>query len=217
VDHLTSVLFVFAILFCSVLHRSLAMTQSFVVLGCRVWNALPHDMKILPTRASFVSAVRKMVRGVDASNWVIYLFIVIIVILRTCFVSVAPNILLNVECYECVLLWISYLIYKALVCNLLFFGAFASDIIFYLWSDFYGWLTFQWSLGQWVGMVWSHNTFFLIIYFINILNISDMKIIEDKNETHTLILTQIGRFEVESWDKSWNRSCRYKEQLHRMW
>jgi hypothetical protein len=52
-------------------HRSLAMSQSFVVLGCRAWNALPHAMKILPTRASFVSAVRRMVRGVDASNWVI--------------------------------------------------------------------------------------------------------------------------------------------------
>jgi hypothetical protein len=36
-------------------HCSLAMSQSFVVLGCRAWNALPHDMKILPTRASFVS------------------------------------------------------------------------------------------------------------------------------------------------------------------
>jgi hypothetical protein len=49
-------------------HRSLAMSESFVVLGCRAWNALPHAMKILPTRVSFVSAVRRMVSGVDASN-----------------------------------------------------------------------------------------------------------------------------------------------------
>jgi cell division protein FtsL len=28
-------------------HRSLAMRQSFVVLDCRAWNALLHDMKIL--------------------------------------------------------------------------------------------------------------------------------------------------------------------------
>jgi hypothetical protein len=72
-------------------HRSLAMSQSFVVLGRRAWNALPHDMKILPTRASFVSSVRRMVRGVDASNSVIYLF------LRTYFVSVAPTTLLKVQ------------------------------------------------------------------------------------------------------------------------
>jgi hypothetical protein len=31
-------------------------------------NTLPHDMKILPTRPSFVSAVRKMVLGADISN-----------------------------------------------------------------------------------------------------------------------------------------------------
>jgi hypothetical protein len=49
-------------------HRSLAMSQSFVVLGCRAWNALPHAMKILPTRVSFVSAVKRMVSGVNASN-----------------------------------------------------------------------------------------------------------------------------------------------------
>jgi hypothetical protein len=30
-------------------HCSLVMSQSFVVLGCRAWNALPHDLKILPT------------------------------------------------------------------------------------------------------------------------------------------------------------------------
>jgi hypothetical protein len=46
---------------------SLAMSQSFVVLGCRAWNELPHGMEFLPTWASFVSAVRRMVRGVDAS------------------------------------------------------------------------------------------------------------------------------------------------------
>jgi hypothetical protein len=47
---------------------SLAMSQSFVVLGCRAWNALHYDMKILPMRSSFVSAVKRMVHGVDASN-----------------------------------------------------------------------------------------------------------------------------------------------------
>jgi hypothetical protein len=26
-------------------HRTLAMSQSFVVLGCRAWNSLPHDVK----------------------------------------------------------------------------------------------------------------------------------------------------------------------------
>jgi hypothetical protein len=31
-------------------HCSLAMSQSFVVLGCWAWNAQPHGMKILPTR-----------------------------------------------------------------------------------------------------------------------------------------------------------------------
>jgi hypothetical protein len=41
------------------------MSQSFVVLGCRAWISLPHDMKILPIRALFVSAVRRIVRGVD--------------------------------------------------------------------------------------------------------------------------------------------------------
>jgi hypothetical protein len=52
----------------SLFRFALAMSQSFVVLGCRAWNALPHDMKILLTWTSFVSAVRKMIRGVDASN-----------------------------------------------------------------------------------------------------------------------------------------------------
>jgi hypothetical protein len=45
-------------------HRSLA----YVVLGCRAWNALNRNMKILLTWASIVSAVRRIVRGVDASN-----------------------------------------------------------------------------------------------------------------------------------------------------
>jgi hypothetical protein len=74
-------------------HRSLAMSQSFVVLSCRAWSAL--NMKILPPQDSFVSTVRSMVRGVEASNLVIYLF------LRTCFVSVAPTTLLDVMtvCY----------------------------------------------------------------------------------------------------------------------
>jgi hypothetical protein len=30
-------------------HRTLAMSQSFVVLCCRVWNSLPHGVKRLPT------------------------------------------------------------------------------------------------------------------------------------------------------------------------
>jgi hypothetical protein len=38
-------------------HRTLAMSQSFVVLGCRAWNSLPHDVKRLPTHGRFVSAV----------------------------------------------------------------------------------------------------------------------------------------------------------------
>jgi hypothetical protein len=38
----------------------LAMSQSFVVLGCRAWNSLPHDVKRLPTHGRFVSALRRM-------------------------------------------------------------------------------------------------------------------------------------------------------------
>jgi hypothetical protein len=53
-------------------HRSLAISQSFVTLGCRAWNALDHCMKILPTRASFVSAVRRMVCGVDAELFICF-------------------------------------------------------------------------------------------------------------------------------------------------
>jgi hypothetical protein len=30
-------------------HPTLAMSQSFVILGCRVWNFLPLDVKQLPT------------------------------------------------------------------------------------------------------------------------------------------------------------------------
>jgi hypothetical protein len=67
------------------------------------WNALPHAMKILPTRASFVAAVRRMVRGVDAWYWVIYLF------LLTCFVSVVATSLLDVKTvgYRGFLIWSS--------------------------------------------------------------------------------------------------------------
>jgi hypothetical protein len=36
-------------------HRSLAMSHSLVVLGCRAWKALPHGMKILPTRIDVFS------------------------------------------------------------------------------------------------------------------------------------------------------------------
>jgi hypothetical protein len=56
---------------------------------------LSHDIKILPRRNLFVSAVKKMVHGVDASNLVIYLF------LRTCYVSVAPTTLLEVVTVCC--------------------------------------------------------------------------------------------------------------------
>jgi multisubunit Na+/H+ antiporter MnhF subunit len=49
-------------------NRYLAMRQSFVVLDCRTWNALLHDMKILLTWVSFVSEGRRIVRDVDASN-----------------------------------------------------------------------------------------------------------------------------------------------------
>jgi hypothetical protein len=70
------VLFVFAISLCLVhvyeefgsYGSSLIARESFVVLGCRAWNALPRGMEFLPTWASFVSAVRRMIRGVDASN-----------------------------------------------------------------------------------------------------------------------------------------------------
>jgi hypothetical protein len=36
-------------------HRSLAMSHSLVVLGCRAWKALPHGMKILPARIDVFS------------------------------------------------------------------------------------------------------------------------------------------------------------------
>jgi hypothetical protein len=41
-------------------HRTVAMTQSFMVLGCSAWNLLPHDVKQLPTHWKFVSALRRM-------------------------------------------------------------------------------------------------------------------------------------------------------------
>jgi hypothetical protein len=34
-----------------------------VVLGCRAWNFLPHDVKWLPTHGRFVSALKGMYRG----------------------------------------------------------------------------------------------------------------------------------------------------------
>jgi hypothetical protein len=39
------------------------MGQSFVVLGYRAWNSLPHDVKRLPTHGRFVSALRGMYRS----------------------------------------------------------------------------------------------------------------------------------------------------------
>jgi hypothetical protein len=59
VSHLEStVTGMFAILLicflCFILaHRMLAMTQSFVVLGCNAWNSLPHDVN----HAEFVAAL----------------------------------------------------------------------------------------------------------------------------------------------------------------
>jgi hypothetical protein len=44
-------------------HRTLAMSHSFVVLGCRAWSSLPHDLKRLPTHGRFVSALREMYRS----------------------------------------------------------------------------------------------------------------------------------------------------------
>jgi hypothetical protein len=63
------VIFVFVIPFCFVYAYEEYVSPG-LSLSCNesAWNALLHDMKILPTRASFVSAVSKMVRGVDASN-----------------------------------------------------------------------------------------------------------------------------------------------------
>jgi hypothetical protein len=44
-------------------HRTLAMSPSFVVLDCRAWNCLLHDVKRLPTHGRFVSALRGMYRS----------------------------------------------------------------------------------------------------------------------------------------------------------
>jgi hypothetical protein len=46
-------------------HRTLAMAMSlsFVVLGCRAWNSLLHDVKRLLTHGRFVSALKRMYRG----------------------------------------------------------------------------------------------------------------------------------------------------------
>jgi hypothetical protein len=44
-------------------HRALAMSLSFVVLGCRAWSSLPHDLKRLPTHGRFVSALRGIYRS----------------------------------------------------------------------------------------------------------------------------------------------------------
>jgi hypothetical protein len=58
----------FAILFiCFILpHCTLAMvamSQPFVVLICRAWNFLPHDVKRLPMHGRFVSALKGMYRS----------------------------------------------------------------------------------------------------------------------------------------------------------
>jgi hypothetical protein len=44
-------------------HRSLAMARSFVVLGCRAWNSLPHDLKALPSHGAFVGALKRTMRN----------------------------------------------------------------------------------------------------------------------------------------------------------
>jgi hypothetical protein len=44
-------------------HRTLAKSQSFVVLGCRAWKSLPHDGKRLPTHGRFVSNLRGSYRS----------------------------------------------------------------------------------------------------------------------------------------------------------
>jgi hypothetical protein len=52
--------------------RLIALLQSvspLLYLTAGRGNALPHGMKILPMRVSFVAAVRRMVRGVNASKF----------------------------------------------------------------------------------------------------------------------------------------------------
>jgi hypothetical protein len=65
-----SFLSVFSVSFCLITrnltvpsHRTVAMSQSFVVLGCRTWNFLPHDVRRLPTHGRFVSALKEMYRS----------------------------------------------------------------------------------------------------------------------------------------------------------
>jgi hypothetical protein len=90
------------------------MSKSFVVLGCRAWNAIPQDTNILPTRASIASFVSRMIRGVQS-----YLFVLTHVF---CFCGTHHI----VECYACVLLRIFNLVFRALVCSLIFSDAFAN-------------------------------------------------------------------------------------------
>jgi hypothetical protein len=55
-------------LFCLIVR----LLSSFVVLGCRAWNSLPHDVKRLPTHGRFVSALRGMYRSLDRSPWFVW-------------------------------------------------------------------------------------------------------------------------------------------------
>jgi hypothetical protein len=57
-------------------HRTLAMNQSFVVLGCRTWNSLLHDVKQLPTHGWFVLALKGMYRSAWFVLLLLFLFYV---------------------------------------------------------------------------------------------------------------------------------------------
>jgi hypothetical protein len=48
-------------------HRTLATSQSFVVLGCRAWNSLQHDVKRL-LAGRFILALRGMYRSLKYSH-----------------------------------------------------------------------------------------------------------------------------------------------------
>jgi hypothetical protein len=109
-------------------HRSLAMSRSFVVLGCRAWNTLPNGIKILPTRASFVSVVRIMVLGVDASNWVFICFYA-----HVLFLWHQPRCWMLRLCAT-----VFNLVFRPLVCSLLFSEAFANgELLCFI----FGWTT----------------------------------------------------------------------------
>jgi hypothetical protein len=47
------------------LHRSNAMSQSFIVRSAVLWNSLPHSVKALPSLGQFISAVKAVFSGRD--------------------------------------------------------------------------------------------------------------------------------------------------------